>query len=211
MNTQDIIAITYVVLLNAIILRGITGPRHMQTHLLLIVTALFVPFISFDIHRLAELPASAWGVCAAFLFAQILHTAFHAWKPDAPHREGPEILMQPLLIVWAVSVRFTVPADLWYRGELGVFLFTTAILFVSLAVVMVIYMGGLTERADDEIDFMAYTVRSPSNAGFLVASAVSTAVTLFVTFGHPGFMVAAIVAFLALKVVLPPEAVSVPR
>jgi hypothetical protein len=211
MNVQDFVVVAYLTLLMVAIGRGVTGPRHIQTHVLLIMTGFFVPFISFDLATLHELPIEAWGVCGAFLFAQVLHAAFHLIKPEAPHRDGPEILMQPLLVVWVVAVRHTVPPDLWYRGDLGVFLFCTSILFVSLAVLMVIYMGGSTAQASDEIDFLAYTLRSPSNVGFVVASATATGVTLFVTFGNGLFLVGAIVAFLGLKVLLPPLPESVER
>lgn len=209
MSPQDLAIGIWSVLLTGTVVWGITGPRHFSTHVLLIFTALFTPFIAFDLSQ--TLPAEAWAIAAAFVGVQVTHTAVHKIWPQAPHSLGPEILFQPLICIWAASFAERVDPNIWYRGTLGRFFFSMELVFVSLAVLVYIYASEMTSRPDDEIDLKHYTLRSRSNASFLMASNVGLMVTLFVTFGDPLWLAGAVAAFVGTRLLLPPGPEAQPR
>lgn len=210
MPLQDLAVVLWLLLLNGAILWGITGPRHQSTHLLLLGTSLFTPFVAYDLTQAEALPLEAWLIAVAFVGVQGAHTAFHAIKPGVPHSRGPEILFQPIVCIWAATFAQRLEPELWYRGELGRFFFCTELIFVSLAVLVYIYAAEMTAREDDEIDFRAYTLRSRSNALFLAASAVGLGVTLYATFDQPAWLLGAVAGFVAVRLIVPagPEAVA---
>jgi hypothetical protein len=211
MGVQDLIVAAYYVLASATIYRGVTRDFHNQTHLGILGLSLFTPFVAFDLGRLRDVPAEAWGVCAFFTGMQVAHTAFHRLRPTAPHAEGPEILFQPIVCIWAAVVRYDLDPTLWYRGDLGAFNFAFAVIFVSLAVLMTIYMGELTSAPGDQIDFARFTLNSRSNAAFLAAGGATLMTTLFVTFRNPAFLVAAVVAFAVTRAAIPPRGEAIAR
>lgn len=206
MPAQDIAIALWALLLTGTVLWGITGPRHLSTHVLLIGTSLFTPFIAFDLSRRASLPMEAWLVAGAFVGVQLTHTLFHVLRPRAPHSAGPEILCQPIVCIWATSFAATLPAELWYRGTVGRFLFSMELVFVSLAVLVYIYASEMTARPDDEIDFRHYTLKSRSNASFLMASNVGLMVTVYATTGAPIWLGGAALAFALTRLLVPPGA-----
>jgi hypothetical protein len=206
---QDVLLILYAILLNTTVFRGITRPAHLQTHVLIIVGAICVPFISFDFEKLGDVPGEAWAFCGSFVVVQTLHTLFHYLYPKAIHANGPEILFQPIVCIWGAMLRVSIRPDVWYRGELGVLYFATSTIFISLAVLMVIYMAELTSSPDDEIDFYKDSIYTKSNSAFIGAIPASLFVTLFITFYReplsPLLLLAATVSFIALRVVVPPK------
>lgn len=203
MNPQDLAALVWAVFLTGTVVWGTTGPRHLSTHVLLIGTALFTPLISFDLSRLRELPVEAWAIAAAMLGVQLTHTLFHVRYPSAPHSRGPEILCQSMICLWAVSFAQRLDPSLWYRGQLGRFLFSMELVFVSFAVMVYIYVSEMTARPDDAIDFKQNTFRSRSNAAFLAASNAGLMVTLYATTSHPGWLGGALAAFVATRLLVP--------
>jgi len=205
MAFQDLILATHFVLFSGTVLRGVTRPVHNQTHILIIVTALFLPFVSFDLARLGDVPFDAWLFCAAFLGMQIVHTAFHYLRPGAVHAVGPEILFQPIICVWVVLLRDGLDPTLWYRGHVGVFFFCLETLFLSLTVLMLIYMAELTSSPADDIDIARQSWRTADNAAFLTATPTALMVTLAVVFHNPAWLVAAVAVFSVVRAVLPPE------
>jgi hypothetical protein len=186
------------------VLRGVTRPVHNETHVLIIVTALFLPFVSFDLARLGDVPFSAWLFCGAFLLMQVVHTAFHYARPQAVHAVGPEILFQPIICVWVVLLRDSLDPTLWYRGLVGTFFFCLETLFLSLTVLMLIYMAELTSSPGDDIDLARQPWRTADNAAFLTATPTALMVTLAVVFRDPVWLVAAIAVFAGVRALLPP-------
>ena len=61
-------------------------------------------------------------------------------------------------------LRGSLDPSLWYRGSVGIFFFCFETIFLSLAVLMTIYMSELTSAPDDEIDFARGSVHSKSNS-----------------------------------------------
>lgn len=202
MRAQDLLLIAYTVIFLTVVYRGITGPRHTQTHMAIVLTALLTPFVAFDLDRLGEVPWEAWAFCAAFFGAQVIHTAFHVLRPQAVHARGPEILFQPIICLWATSLRIQLEPTLWYRGSVGVFFFLVETLFLSLGVLMLIYMAESTSIPDDEIDFLRDPPISRSNAAFLTAIGTTTMVTLYVTTLQAAWLLAAVGVFAALRALL---------
>jgi|JI6StandDraft_1071083.scaffolds.fasta_scaffold17488_4 hypothetical protein len=208
MPFQDVAIGVWLITLVGAVLWGITGPRHLSTHLLLIVTSLFTPLIAFDLRRASELPPEALAIVAAFVGVQLVHSAFHVVRSSAPHSAGPEILFQPIICIWATTFAQRLDPTLWYRGVMGRFFFSMELVFVSLAVLVYIYMSQMTSRPDDEIDFAKYTLRSLSNASFLAASNLALMVTLYATTSQPLWLAGAAIAFVVTRLFLPlgPEA-----
>ncbi|HMV67112.1 MAG TPA: hypothetical protein PKA64_09695 [Myxococcota bacterium] len=202
MRPQDLLLIAHAILFTTIVYRGVTGPRHTQTHVAIALSAPLTPLIAFDLGRLADVPWEAWAFCGAFVVAQIAHTAFHVLRPREIHANGPEILFQPIICLWATALRVQLDPSLWYRSEVGVFFFLVETLFLSLGVLMLIYMAESTSIPDDEIDLLRDPVTSRSNAAFLTAIGSTTMVTLYVTTLHPAWLLAAVAAFAALRAVL---------
>lgn len=205
MQLQDLILVAYFLLFNATVIGGITGPRHTLTHLLIVVTALFTPFISFDLSRLGDVPLDAWIFCAAFLVMQAIHTAFHVLRPHAIHAHGPEILFQPMIVIWVVALRYTIDPALWYRGNLGLFFFCLETLFLSLGVLMLNFIAELTSLPGDDVDVLKQPLSSKANAGFLTGVATTLMLTLFVVFGSPLWLLGATIAFTAVRMFLGPR------
>lgn len=203
MPFQDLALGLWAVLLAGTVVWGVTGPRHLSTHVLLIGTSLFTPLIAFDLSRAASLPAEAWAIAAAFVGVQLTHTLFHRLRPQAPHSLGPEILLQPLICLWAVTFAQRLDPALWLHGAWGRFCFSMELVFVSFAVLVYIYVAEMTARPDDQIDFVRYTLRSRSNAAFLAASNVGLMVTLYATFDDPRWLAGGVLAFVATRWLVP--------
>jgi len=201
---QDLVLLVYFVLFATTIYRGVTRPAHVPTHVLIVVTALFTPFVSFEWSRLGDVPAEAWAFCVAFVGMQVVHTAFHVSRPNEIHARGPEILFQPIVCIWVAVLRYELDPTLWYRGHLGVFFFCLGTLYLSLAVLMLIYVGEMTSSPADDIDLLRQPWRTRDNAAFLIGAASALMVTLFVTFQQPLWLLAAVVAFYAVRAALPP-------
>jgi hypothetical protein len=201
---QDLVLLVYFVLFAGTIYRGVTRPAHVPTHVGIVVTALFTPFVSFRWERLGDVPLEAWAFCAAFVGMQVVHTGFHLLRPHEVHARGPEILFQPIVCIWAAVLRAELDPTLWYRGHVGVFFFCLGTLYLSLAVLMLVYIGEMTSSPGDDIDLLRRPWRSRDNAAFLVAAASALMVTLFVTFQQPLWLAGAVVAFVAVRAALPP-------
>jgi len=201
---QDLVLVVYFVLFAVTIYRGVTRPAHVPTHVLIVVTALFTPFVSFDWARLADVPAEAWAFCLAFVGMQVAHTAFHVLRPAEVHARGPEILFQPIVCIWVAVLRYQLDPALWYRGHLGVFFFCLGTLYLSLTVLMLIYIGEMTSSPGDDIDLLRRPWRTRDNAAFLISAATAFMVTLYVTFQQPLWLAAAVVAFFGVRAALPP-------
>ncbi len=210
-TAQDLVLVVYFVLFATTIYRGVTRPAHVPTHVLIVGTALFTPFVGFHWARLADVPAEAWAFCLAFVGMQMVHTAFHVLRPHENHARGPEILFQPIVCIWVAVLRYQLDPTLWYRGHLGVFFFCLGTLYLSLAVLMLVYMGEMTSSPGDDIDLLRRPWRTRDNAAFLVAAASALMVTLFVTFQQPLWLLAAAVAFLAVRTALPPLSPAVQK
>jgi hypothetical protein len=205
MQLQDLVLLAHFIFFNVMILRAITGPRHVQTHILIVVTALFTPFIAFDWTQFGAVPAEAWIFCGAFVVIQAIHTAFHLLRPTAIHAHGPEILFQPLICLWVVELRYTLAPSLWYRGSLGLFVFCLETLFLSLGVLMFVYISRGTSIPDDMVDVKREPLTSEGNAAFFAASAAALMLTLFVVFRSPLWLLASVVAFAVVRALLGPE------
>jgi len=208
------VLIIHFLLVNATVYRGITRPLHNQTHVMIIISTFFLPFISWDFSQLGNVPDEAWVLCGFYTSMQIIHTLFHIFRPNEVHANGPEILFQPIICIWATSLRVSIDSNLWYRGWVGPLFFCAETIFVSLSVLMTIYMGELTSATDDEIDFFKYPIYSKSNAAFLTAAPSSLLVTLFVAFREPLsplFLLASALVFAFLRKFVPPRANVQPR
>jgi hypothetical protein len=205
MQLQDLVAIVYVVLFHLTVLGGITGPRHVPTHLLIVLTGLFTPFVAFDWARLGDVPLEAWVFCGAFVLIQAIHTLVHMIWPPSIHARGPEILFQPLIVVWVVALRYTLDPTLWYRGELGVFLFCLETMFLSLGVLMLVYISQGTGMPGDDVDIVNDPLTSNGNSSFFTAVATTLMITLFVVFQDPLWLLGACAAFVAVKGLLGPK------
>jgi hypothetical protein len=203
-TVQDLVLLVYFLLFSGTIYRGVTRPAHVPTHVLIVVTAMLTPLVSFEWARLSDVPAQAWAFCLAFVGMQIVHTTFHVSRPNEIHARGPEILFQPIVCIWVAVLRYELDPTLWYRGHLGVFFFCLGTLYLSLAVLMLIYIGEMTSSPSDDIDLLRQPWRSRDNAAFLIAAVTALMVTLFVTFQEPLWLLAAVAGFFAVRAALPP-------
>lgn len=204
LTIQDLVLLVHLALFATTIYRGVTRPAHTPTHMLIVVMALFLPFVSFDWGRLGDVPLEAWAFCVAFTGMQVVHTVFHVLRPTEIHARGPEILFQPIICIWVAVLRYELDPTLWYRGHLGVFFFCLETLYLSLAVLMLVYIGEMTSVPGDDIDLARQSWRSRDNAAFLIAAATALMVTLFVTFQQPLWLVGAVLAFVVVRAALPP-------
>lgn len=211
MSAQDMVVVLFYGLMNAVVYRGITGPRHVQTHVSLVVMALFTPVVAFRWSALGDVPAEAWALMGSFVAAQLANTAFHFAQPKGVHGRSPEVFVQTALALWCVSLRPRIDPSLWHRGSLGAFGFCFQFVFVTLSVMMTIYLAELTSHTGDEIDFVAYVPFSRSNAAFLAGAVGALAMTLFATFGDARYLAAGAIGFGVMRFALPVLAEATPR
>lgn len=202
MHAQDALLAIFFLLQGTTVLVGVLGPNHKPAHLLLIIAALLLPFASFDAARLGEVPAEAWLFCAFYVAVQVIHTGYHYLWKSANHASGPEILFQPVVCMWVVSLRGSLDPSLWYRGTLGVFTFVLGTVFLMLGVLMLTYISEGTSIPGDDIDLRRDPWHSRGNTGFLVAVASASMVTLWVVDRSPLWLAGAAAAFTAVKLLL---------
>jgi hypothetical protein len=203
MTIQDVLIAAFVIISMVTVYGVARGRNHVASHVWILVSALFPPFICFRWDKLDQVPAQAWAVCATLIVAQCLYTAFHILRPKLTHARSPETFFQIGVAMWAVSVRHMADPDIWYRGWVGMLFFCFANVYISTAVLMSIYLGGAAELPTDRMNVPAYGPFAPGNAGLLAGSATAMMFTLWATFDNPLLLLGAGVAFATCRYVLP--------
>ena len=112
MGWQVAVTVLYFVLFKSLILYGVTGDRHLGVHASLIFITPLTLF-SFNWDDLDAVAGEGWAIVAVFTIQQIVHTSIHYAYPTLAHREGPEILTQPALAIWATAIARSSPDAMW--------------------------------------------------------------------------------------------------
>jgi hypothetical protein len=211
MQFQDALAVFYLLLTLGFVARGATGPRHNETHWGIMVSAILMPFAAFDLGKLDQVPMEAWAFCAFGVGAQLVYGVFHKVYDQSSHSRGPEIVFQPALMFWTMGLRGTIDPDVWYREEVGIFLFCFQGIFIGLAVLMVVYVSEGTSLPGDRIDLVKNEFNSKSNAALLAVGPPALLLTLYVVFQQPLLVVIACVVFGVLRVATPMAEGEIPR